>query len=410
MADTDVLLVKSAATAYRKDANGRSRAVGDDDGGWITVTTLVQHAAALPANEALILLRDAVELSEVILGAAATARRRADACDNEARRSDSEIIYELAASIEDAGALHLASLLLEALSVADRSLTAIEYGRIQSLLARITWKLGELDRAEAMYEGLSRLGRVHGEPELEARAANGIAAVMQVRGDYVSAKRWATKAARLSRRYGIPEQARIAQHGLMALCAKVRDFDAALVHGWTAYGLSLGKRGSMDELLTNLGQLLLDVGHPEAARAAFASVLSRTQPARIGLPALGGLAGAAAGVGDRELLGWAVSEVLRQSEDGTHLYQLADAVCECAAALTSVGEAAHAEQCSMLALNLAERYGYRDVQARAAALLTPSDAPRGERFELAPRALRIAREIQALGPARLPERIVFAAA
>jgi tetratricopeptide (TPR) repeat protein len=409
MGDTQVLLIKSAAAAYRKDASGRRDAFGEDDGGWITVTTLVQHATAAPVNESLVLLRDAVELSESILGGAAIERRSAEVDAAQASRSDSEIISALAATMEQAGALHLGSLLLEALSAADRSLNAVEYGRIQALLARMTWKLGDLDRAEVIYARVARLGRAEGEPELEARAANGFAAVMQVRGDDASARRWAAKAARIARRHDFSELARIAQHGLMVLAAKARDFDAALVHGWTAYGLSLDNPVSMDELLTNLGQLLLDVGHPEAARAAFASVLSRPQPARVGLPALGGLAGAAARLDSREVLGWAVSEVLRESKEGHHHYQVADALCECAAALSSAGEIARAEQCSAIALGLAERFGYREVQARAAALLTPSGAPRSERLQLAPRARRVVRAIQALDPARLPDRVVFAA-
>jgi len=161
-------------------------------------------------------------------------------------------------------------------------------------------------------------------------------------------------------------------------------------------------------LLSNLGQVLLDVGHPEIARAAFASVLSRPQPARVGLPALGGLAGAAAHIGDPELLDWATSEISRQSE-GNQPYLLADALCDAAAALAVVRETDRAEECSRNALGIARRFGYRDVEARAAALLTSMEASPRERLELAPRARRVAREILALGPARLPDRVVFAA-
>ncbi|HEY4219305.1 MAG TPA: tetratricopeptide repeat protein [Gemmatimonadaceae bacterium] len=409
MAEHDVLLIKSAAAAYRKDAIGRSEAFGDDDGGWIAVTTLVQHAAAAPENEALVLLRDAVELSESMLGAAAAEYRTRDADAGQASRSDSEVISALASTMERAGARHLAWLVLEALSAADRSLSTVEYGRIQVLLARVIRRLGDLDRAEAMYERVARLGRSRGEPELVARAAIGLATVMQLRGDYGAARRWATKSARLARRQGFSEIARVAEHGLMVIAAKVRDFDAALVHGWAAYELSLGDTAAMDELLSNLGQLLLDVGHPEPARAAFASVLSRPQPARIGLPALGGLAGTAARIGDLDLLGWSVSEVFRELEHGNHHYQFADALCDCAAALSSVGDVVRAEQCATMAFGIAERFGYGDVQTRAAALRTPVGVARSECLELAPRARRVVHAIQALDPARLPDHVVFAA-
>jgi hypothetical protein len=273
----------------------------------------------------------------------------------------------------------------------------------------LTWKLGGLDRAEVIYKSVGRLGRQHGEPELETRAANGFCSLAQVRGDSTAAKRWAEKGTRLARRHGFPELALVAHHGLMVIAAKAQDFDAALVHGWAAYELSVGNAASMDELLSNLGQLLLDVGYADAARAAFAAVLSRPQPARVGLPALGGLAGAAARMGDHDLLNWTASEILRQSEEGNQPYQTADALCDCASALGEVGDVARAERCAAAAAALADRFGYRDVASRASALLIPSTTSPHQMLQLAPRARRVAREILALDPARLPDRVVFAA-
>jgi tetratricopeptide (TPR) repeat protein len=409
MTGPEVFLAKSVTAAYRKDASGRAAPFGDSDGGWITVATLVQHAAVAPPAESQVLLRDAIELSEAIRDADGGSPPRHMLRNDETPRSDSEIIVSLVTSMEHAGALHLGSALLEALSVADRSLSVLELGRIRALLARLTWKLGDLDRSQMMYMRVARLGRSKNEPELIARAANGLAAIMQLRGDDVSAKRWATKGARLARRYELPHIARTAHHGLMVIAAKARDFDAALVHGWAAYELSVGNPAAMDELLNNLGQVLLDVGHPEIARIAFVSVLSRTQPVRVGLPALGGLAGAAARIGDRETLVWATSEVLRHSEEASHPYQIADALTECAAALHLAGDATQAAQCSASALRLAGRFGYRDVEVRAAALMAHEGIGHGERMQLAPRARRVAREIEALNPGRLPDRVVFAA-
>ncbi len=386
--------------------SGRFAPFGQCDGGWIAVAELVQQAAASTQIGSQLILRDAIELSETIRDEALSAPYYFAGIDQRTR-SDSEVIVALAVDMEHAGALRLGSTLLEGLCVADRSLSVVEHGRILVLLARLVRKQGEVERSQLIYTRVARLGRSAGEPELIARAAIGVAAIMQMRGDYPAARRWATRASRLARRHDYRDVAQAAQHGLMVTAARTRDFDAALVHGWAAYKLSVGNTVMMDDLLTNLGQLLLDIGEPVGARVAFASVLSRIQPPRIGLPALGGLAGAAARLSDRETLAWVTREVLRQSAEPAQPYQVADALTECAEALSSIGESAEAERCSASALQLAERFGYHALQARAAAIVNRDPNP--EPIPLAPRARRVAREIQSLDPGRLPERIVFAA-
>lgn len=398
--------MRSAAAAYRTDMSGRSEPFGNADGAWIAVAELVQQAAASEQAESQHILRDAIELSETVREEAGrTPYYLAETGDG--ARSHSEVIVALVADMEHAGALRLGSMLLEGLCAADRSLSVVEQGRILTLLARIVRKQGEIERSQVIYERVARLGRSAAEPELIARAANGLAAIMQLRGDYPAARRWATRASRLARRHGYADIDQTAQHGLMVAAARARDFDSALIHGWAAYKLSVGNALMMDDLLTNLGQLLLDTGEPECARAAFSSVLSRVQPVRIGLAALGGLAGAVARLGDRDTLAWVTREVMRHSAEPSQPFQVAEALTECADALYSIGEMAEAERFSASALRLAERFGYHDVQARAAALA--GKPIHREPIPLAPRARRVVREIQLLDPGQLPERVTFAA-
>lgn len=400
-------LTRSAAAAYRTDAGGRAEPFGEHDGGWIAVTTLVQHAAIAPLDDTRILLRDAVELAESILDIRLD--RASDLKNRERAQSDSAILVALTASMERAGALRLAAALLESLRSADKSLTTLESGRILALTARLAWKVGDIERAETTYRSVGRMGKQHELPELTARAAIGFLSLAQLHEDYSAARRWAVKAARLARRHGFADIARLAYQGLMLVSAKARDFDAALVHGWTAYGFSAGDPTAGDDLLTNLGQLLLDSGHPEPAFAAFSSVLSRSQIVRIGLPALGGLAVSAGRLGHPDIVEWAAGEVLRHAAVVNQPYLIADALTESATALYSIGNVSRAEECSAVALELAARFGFEQLRVRVVALAASPSAERGEQIQLAPRARRVAREIEALNPRRLPERVAFAA-
>ena len=74
---------------------GRDVAFGDDDGGWIAVATLVEHSAKAPAVDAPVLLRDAVELAEAILGSTAIAGAQVDAAPASENRTSAEIIRML---------------------------------------------------------------------------------------------------------------------------------------------------------------------------------------------------------------------------------------------------------------------------------------------------------------------------
>jgi hypothetical protein len=100
----------------------------------------------------------------------------------------------------------------------------------------------------------------------------------------------------------LPELAAMAHHGLMIAAVRASSFDDALFHGWEAFRDLHGHSHREAEMLLNLGQLLVDIGHPQTGLAAFAAALRRGPIPRLALHTLGGVALAAAALKDRELV------------------------------------------------------------------------------------------------------------
>lgn len=401
---------RTAAAAYRRDVVGRegNEAFGERDGSWLVVTSLIEHAARVPADDADALLSQAVDLAAVLLDDPAIPQIHQTAGTVRGGRSTSEMIRLLAEQIEEIGALNLALAMLDAVTIADRSASVLERGRTLALSARITWKMGDLDRALGTYKRVARLGKVEGESELIARARIGYATIAQLRGNFPAVRRWAGSAARLAKRSGYRRLERTAHHGLMVAAAMARRFDDAIVHGWTVYELAEGDPIAMAEVMTNLGQLLLDAGYAEPSRAAFAAVLANSQPARIGLAALGGFAGAAALVGDHKSVRWAAKEMTREAVRAKQPFPMALGLTECADALFSIGEHRAGERCRLLALAVAEKHGYHEIAFRAEGLAQrASKLERPEVAELAQPARRVTRKIEALYPPLLPKHVAF---
>ena len=376
----------------------------------------MQHAAAVGGEETRevdavrTLIREAARAAASSLGAE---REPNSATDGSPARLDREAatIRRLAEHMEEAGALHLAAETVRALASSGDALSVAEHGRALAQVARITWKLGDLDRARVMYRRVARLGKAYGEPELRARAWIGYVAIAQLEGDHDAMRRWARAAARVADRLGIRQLQRLAHSGLMIGAAKARRFDAALIHGWIVYELSLDDPNATSEVLANMGQLLLDAGQPEASRAAFATVLSRPQPARIGLPALGGLALAGAQLRDHAIVEWAAAETRREARGVHQPLQVASALVECSSALATVGAIDSSDACRSEALAIAVRQGYHDliIRLREGGLPGALGANR-EPAALTVRALRVAHELKSLAPARLPEHVSLVAA
>jgi tetratricopeptide (TPR) repeat protein len=414
MAPEDPLVhVQSAAAAYQNDLSGRAtlEAFGPEDGDWIGIATLVDHAATLGEADSPLLIRDAVEWAESLLGEANIVRILGGEPRCDERRSSSEIVRLVAERIERAGALNLSARLLESLIAADRAMTIVDRGRALSNLARIACKMGQTDRAFAIYKRVSRLGAVNYEWELHARAWIGYAAIAQIRGNFPKLRQWATAAAKLAQRHGHRPLARLAYHGLMAGAATARRFDQALVYGWTLLELVDDDDVAMSEVLTSLGQLLLDAGYPEVSRSAFAWVLSRAQPRSIGLPALGGFSVACALLGDRPAVRWAAAELLREARHANQQFDVASSLAECATALSTIGDRAEAVRFRDTALVVSRAHGYHQVTFRAEALqLDEPGMSRVSPTPLGTPAHRLARMIEGLSAGKRPVHVTFAAA
>src|SRR6185437_4508645 len=133
----------------------------------------------------------------------------------------------------------------------------------------------------------------------------------QMRGNYPDVVRFATKAAAIADRHQLRASSRHAHSAIMIAAAVSGRFDDALAHGWIVYRASRGDAIEEAEILQNLAQALFDAGHTVEARAGFAAVACRPLPARFVLPALGGLARAAALLNEGRTVRWASREIER---------------------------------------------------------------------------------------------------
>lgn len=400
----------SAAAAYRLDAAGRNPASGVDDDRAIVAGAVLQHAALLPALQRSELLRDAIEVAIEIVGEPEVERLAAREWQD-MDRTPSEAIMLLAETVQRVGSFNLARVLLDGVLQADDSLTVVQRGRVLAARARIAWKLGFIDDARERYEFVERLARRAKSAELKARASIGLASVAQMRGNYPDVQRHARRAARIADSAGFREIGRKAHNALMIAASVTERLDDALVHGWAAYKASEGDPVSAGEALQNLGQVLLNAGHVDLARAAFVVVTTHELPARILLPALGSLALVGARSHEVRLVRWAAGEVERIDSSIPPQFAVASALVECAAALAAVQLPLDAERCRTRASALAATYGFHEVAYRVETLSTAAEV--NER--VAPVALRkpsanVVAELEWMKPERLPAHVRLATA
>jgi tetratricopeptide (TPR) repeat protein len=399
--------IGSALAAYREDVRGREPAFGSDDGAWIGVAVLLEHAALLPPDEQEAALKAAIDGARTLVGAAEVTRR-AEREWPVGYHADGTAIMLLAEDVLQAGAHHLAAAILDALLRARPSASALDRGRILAQRARAAWKMGRSAEAEERYEYLESLGRRAKSGELVARAWIGLTTLAQMRGNYPDMRRHATRAVRLAEREGLQSLVRRGRYALLVVAGVAGRFEEALTHGWKVYQASVGDDVDEGEILQTLGQLLLEAGHANEARASFAAVVSRVLPARVILPALGGLAVASAKSADPGAARWAVGEVLREPSWPVSPYVSASALVECATALAVLGHAAEAARCASAALDISRYHGFHELEFRAES--TANVTPVQEAAPPMPRRVaRVAREIQCLEPERLPEHVTLAA-
>lgn len=394
---------QSITRAYRLDVGERLDGFGGSDDAWLRVGSLLEHAAAAARHDA----SAAAAMSQAACSAAAgaisherLATFRKHECANR-EPSPFDAVLVLSDDAHDAGAPHAAASLLDGIVACGSELHPLTLGRVMARRARVALRSGWMSSAQDRAADLLALGEREREPELIGRAWIAFTALAQMRGNYPEMERGAREveqvANRLSSRYFL----RSARRSLTVVAGVRQDFDRALHYAWLVYQDCLGDLGEEAHTLQNLGQLFLEAGYPDAARAAFARVISQPLPVRFLLPALGGLAMASARTGRAETVAWAAAQARALDVEVAPKYQLAYALVECASACEAVGRASEAEEALARATELAETFKFHEIAFRAAERLAPAaplDAP----------ARAVAREIASLEPAQLPEHLELA--
>jgi tetratricopeptide (TPR) repeat protein len=381
-----MLAPRPPLVAYREDIarRGGQDGFGTSDATWLSVATILSHAVAAPADGHTFLFS---QLREVI-GSDPALRDVLAVLEHEPPPqfeldSVSPLVRAIVGHMENAGALSLAYSTLTILADADLRLSIIERGRVLAHLGRVAWKAGALETAREHYRRTEVLGRAARNAELRVRAWVGYSIVARLRGNYPEVRKWATRAVHEADRAGLTALGSLAYHSLMVSAGTAGDFNAALVYGWHAFQDAAGDPEREAEMLLNLSAVLFHTGHADVALRGFDAALTRRPAARLALPALGGLALAAAVLGDAARVGAAWTEAERLIATGGLPYHSADALLELSQALSTIGDSAGAAECRARALDIAQRHAFHELIHRLESLRI---APKPRQAE-APHAL-----------------------
>ena len=271
---------------------------------------------------------------------------------------------ELAHDMEEAGALHLCYTWLFSLERLVPDSRVIDDGRVRATRARIARKLGAVDLALELYGEVERLGEERAEPELTARAWIGYAVAASERGNLPEARRWYREAALVADDTGCAEQASLAHQGLLISSAVAGDFNEAIVEGWRAYVSANGNAARQAEILGNVSQALYDMGHHSVALRGFAAVIAQASHVRVLLPALGGVAMAAAALRRPGVVHTAATRAEALMSSGWH-HPVALTLLDLADAYDRLGDPRAANSYRARALSIAEAHGLNRLALRA---------------------------------------------
>ncbi|HEY4303155.1 MAG TPA: hypothetical protein VGM82_01705 [Gemmatimonadaceae bacterium] len=406
----------SATVAYRKDLAARGSAFGPRDGDWIIVASLANHAAEYKASsaddcaEALhAAWSSAIETATSSLGAPELDRRAT--LEWGCAWSDADPLTLISIAMADAGAKALPMLLLDSILRVRRDTRDIAYGRALAERARMAFFAGEPELAEDLYRQVDRLGLELSSVELRARAAGGFGSLAQHRGNHPEMLRNATHSFELAEQTQIPRVRWNARYAITMSCAVFRRYDEALVHGWELFNLACGDERGEGLALNALGQLLFEMGDVEAARSAFAAVVSRKLPEKSLLTALGSLAQVSALLPDQSAaVTWAVAEVERFRHKGESPWSFASALLDCVEGLRDTGDVDRARVLRQEVLAISRAHKLHALEYRAESLRLEDTTRVPERVVVAPRGTEIVRSVRELAPQRLPRHVRLATA
>lgn len=279
-----------------------------------------------------------------------------------------------AARMAEAGALSVAYSVIGAARQVSADASDRERGLLVADQARIARQLGELDASEELYRTASAIGERSSDNELLARSALGRGVIARVRGNYPRARTFFQQGLNLAVNADSRELEFFAHQGLTIVTCVTGDCDAAIGHGWSAFRLSIGDATRESETLTNLAQLCLEYGYPQASLRGFMSALSRTDVLRVRLSALGGAALAAGRLGAARVLERVTVEINQTVERSALPYENSQALYHLSAGHMAAGDEVSGERYRQEVVKVAASRGYfellhqaeRDELARAA--------------------------------------------
>jgi hypothetical protein len=148
----------------------------------------------------------------------------------------------------------------------------------------------------------------------------------------------------------------------MIVTAEAGDFDTALRHGWRALSAARTQHTREAEMMANLAAAA-SAGYDAAALGGFAAALARTSAPRIRLPALAGIADAAARLGDASRMETAAQATEAETSQ-VFPYETARAWLSVARARRTLGDTRAADAAAESAAVIARAHGFFEVTHR----------------------------------------------
>jgi tetratricopeptide (TPR) repeat protein len=383
--------------AYRA-GNDRGAATLDD-GTWLKVGMLLEHASLLASAERATHIELAASVVRDVIGEAAWSTGHPtdpEASDHQCLAGPLRVYCE---DIEDAGAVELADAILVAFLAADTRCTSLDRARIESVRARLAWKQGNTDAASERYRRVMALARKLRSDELRVRAWTGEAIVARLRGDYPEARVKGRRAVALAEQAGLRRLASVAHQAMMVADAVAGEYDSAIAHAWKAFLCADGHEAMAAAALGNVGQVFLDAGHPATAMSAFVAVVQRQPSPRILLPAFGGIAVAAARLGNTATLEHARQQIVQHLNVGSMPYDAATVMLDLACAYAISGDRDTAATFRQNAEVIATTFRFHEIEFRAQALTKDVVHLVPEEHVLAPALETVAGELRVLAGA-----------
>ena len=317
-----------------------------EEGVWLQVALLGHRAAALPPHERTPYLSTIRGLQPAASG---------DICD---------VIIATAIQMEDAAYFHLA---LSTLDAALRLLSLAEVdrrGMATAYQARVLRQLNQPEAALDRYNAVIELGESTTRPALVARGIVGLGLLARFRGNLSEARQYFNRTLRIEE--AASDTRRVAHQGLMICAGSAGDLPTAARHAWAAYVESAGADRSA--ALIDLSVVLLRSGNERAALSGFAAAVREPLLPRYELPALGGLALAAARSAGESLAESLVRGADRRLDallrSSTLTYLQTTALADVADSFAEIGDDATAASRRQKARDLAARHGYHELLFR----------------------------------------------